>query len=381
MGRRKKTENTELMNLKPDVDIETADFSEEDKEYTKNFIEKSNLSFPKSESIRIMNGYNKGKALFKPAEEILKTVLGKKKISSSDLVNLNVDEETKESLKSVIADYRKGQELMNKAKEEMIQSLDMFIYWVISNNFKTFTRYSKDLYQEGVLGILKGIDIYDPNRTKATTFFYVYILHEMNEFINININKTSAHYSAHIVKVKRAINTFEKENREWTIKDIAQETGISPETILQAVKIIERANEVHYDNLACIEDKLSENFASPEEKYIKNEMRETIIDAIKQLSPEEQQVVILKHGLGDSEPLSYKNIFAKTGIPVDKIKKYYNSALRKLRNNRLMKKSFKNHIREEKVLNEGIVGIIPEDISNSLMEDLQNMQEEMLQAK
>lgn len=379
MGRPKKIKPDETNKKETDINNHTADeITDADKETVNEYMrKKSNGAFPKEESIRIMNSYREGKDLLKKSGEILSQAFSKDSFSQKELFSIIETTDNPEIAKAAKM-YMHGEQMIVDAKEDMIKSLDMFIYWVISNNFKTFTNYTHDLYQEGVLGILKAMDIYDANRSKATTFFHVYIIHEMNEFINRNVNKTTAHYAANITKVKKAINVFEHENRDWTIKDIAQETGISPETILQALKIIEMSNEVHYDTPAYLEDKLSENFASPEDTVIQTENKRMIAEALNKLTEDERKIVVLKHGLDGGEPCSYKNIFLATGIPVDKIKKYYNQALRKLRNNRTMKKAFGNRLKEEKALNDGTVGIVPEDIANEMMEDLMDLQNETI---
>lgn len=377
MGRLTKT-NCEKRNTKvSDSKITSTDeFTQEDREMVNEFLrKKGNGAFPKEDSIRIMNSYKAGKELLEKSTKILNRAFSKDSFSERELFSII---KTSDDIELVNAAkmYLDGDRLVVDAKEEMIRSLDMFIYWVINNNFKTFTNYTHDLYQEGVLGILKAIDTYDATRAKATTFFHVYIIHEMNEFINHNVNKTTAHYAANIGKVKKAINVFEHENRDWTIKDIAQETGISAETILQTLKIIDMSNEVHYETTAYLEDKMPENHASPEEMAIRKENRHLVAEALNKLTEEERTVVVLKHGLDGGEPLSYKNIFLTTGIPVDKIKRYYNKALRKLRNNRGMKRAFGNRLKEESALNSGVVGIVPEDIADDMMNDLMNLQSE-----
>lgn len=328
----------------------------------------------KKDPIEIMNTYNDGKILIDVAEEPIKALfsLGKKdKITTSMLFGKAPDGINEDDYRNLIDTYKKGVGIVNQAKEEMIAKLDMFIYYVIERNFNTFKKYTKDLYQEGVVGILKGIDTYNPEKSKPTTFFYIYIVHEMTEFINLNINKTTSHYSANIVKVKKAMNRFEREGRKPTVKDIAQETGISAETIAQAINIMESSNEVHYDTVDYLDSQMSQRYSSPEEEYLKNETIELIQSAINLLPVDEGNVVRLKYGLSGEEPMSYKNISIRLGIQIDKVKKLNSAALRKLRRSRIISGNFKNLQKEEKALNDTLIGVVPITVAETLMQVLE----------
>ena len=149
------------------------------------------VEVPKKTAIEIMDIYNRGKTLGSAAEMQLKELfhLGKKdRLTTAILYGKNPDEIDTDVFNALVETYQKGQKLMQDAKEDMVNLLDMFIYYVIERKFNTFKKYTKDLYQEGVVGILKGIDAYKPEKGKPTTFFYIYIVHEMTEFINLNIN-------------------------------------------------------------------------------------------------------------------------------------------------------------------------------------------------
>ena len=333
----------------------------------------------KKDVYEIMDTYNQGKVLAQSVEETLRVLLKlkkKDKLVTSSLLSKAPDGISESDFKELVDTFMKGNALMTKAKEEMINKLDMFIYYIIEKQFNTFKKYTKDLYQEGIVGILKGIDTYNPQKSKPTTFFYIYIIHEMTEFINMNINKTTSHYSANIVRVKKAINHFEREGREWTIKDIAQETRISAETIAQALNIMESANEVHYDTVDYLDSQMSQRCPSPEEEYLKNERSQIIQMAVDMLPEDEANVIKLRYGLSGEEAMAYKTIATRLNIQIDKVKKLHNSGIRRLRNNRVINGNFKNLKKEEQALNSSMIGIIPVGTAEKIMDDLDAIFEE-----
>lgn len=324
------------------------------------------------DAIEIMGEYNNGKKMVASVEPIIRTLhnLQKKDKMSESLLMTIPEGYDKNAYMELVNTYKEGMTIMKNSKEKMIEKLDMFVYYIIGRNFSTFKKFTKDLYQEGILGILKGFDAYNPEKSKPTTYFYIYIVHEMTEFVNLNVNKTTSHYAANIVKVKKAINHFEKAGRDWTIKDIAQETGISAETITQALNIMESSNEMHYETTDYLDAQISKRNPSPEEEYIKNEISQMLQDSIDTLDINEANVIRLKYGLSGEEPMSYKNIAARLGIQIDKIKKYHSAGIRKLRRCKIINGNFKGLRREEKALNDSQIGIIPIKAAEAIMDEV-----------
>ena len=324
------------------------------------------------DAIEIMDEYNNGKKMVASVEPIIRTLHNlQKKDNMSESILMTIPEGyDRNAYMELVNTYKEGMTIMKNSKEKMIEKLDMFVYYIIGRNFSTFKKFTKDLYQEGILGILKGFDAYNPEKSKPTTYFYIYIVHEMTEFVNLNVNKTTSHYAANIVKVKKAINHFEKAGRDWTIKDIAQETGISAETITQALNIMESSNEMHYETTDYLDAQISKRNPSPEEEYIKNEISQMLQDSIDTLDINEANVIRLKYGLSGEEPMSYKNIAARLGIQIDKIKKYHSAGIRKLRRCKIINGNFKGLKREEKALNDSQIGIIPIKAAEAIMDEV-----------
>ena len=279
----------------------------------------------------------------------------------------NVD---KKEFKKVVKDYLTASHFVKESKEKMIEKLEYLVYYIINKNFSTFKKYTKELYQEGILGILASMKKYDYEKSSPSTYFFNYILHQMNDFVNFQINKTSPHYATHITKIKKAINSLEKEGKEVTVIGVAQITKFSAETIVQSMKIMELSNEMHYETIDVLESNLSETFQSPEEEFVKNEIVEIIRSAVNELPEDEKNVINLKFGLLDGVQLSYKSISETLGIQIDRVKKLNASAIRKLKKNKLILDNFGNMKKSNKVLNQSLVGIIPIEAGEKLFDEI-----------
>ena len=166
--------------MKKNSNIELFETDEviEDAEEFDGEIEKINLAETNEESStkspeEIMDKYNKGKFMATRAEAIIRSILNldeSKKIPNIILKPEKVEDYLAEAYDQAVKEYNEGMQMTLQAKEEMIIKLDMFIYYVIEGRFSTFKKYTKDLYQEGILGILKGIDSYDASKSKPTTY-------------------------------------------------------------------------------------------------------------------------------------------------------------------------------------------------------------------
>lgn len=325
--------------------------------------------------VKIMALYRQGKDIINSTNDTMRSIynLSEKAKVPEKYFNIPNDKMSADELKDLKEYRQQGKNICQQANTQMVDKLEMFIYAIINKRFTTFKKYTKDLFQEGVIGILKGIDGYDPTRSKPTTYFYIYILHEQNEFLNNLVNRTTSHYATSIVKIKKILNEFEKDGRVTTVKDIAQETGIPAETVAQALNIMKNSNLVHYENDDFLDSQMSERYHSPEEQYLEKESVILLNKAIDTLLPDEANVIRLKFGLTGLAPMSYKNIAETLNLQIDRVKKYNASGIRKLRKSKIINGNFANLKGERKALNGNMVGIVPVDAGEKLMDELESL--------
>ena len=91
---------------------------------------------------------------------------------------------------------------MNKY-EEVISSSSGLIYMIINKYFNNYDR--EDLYQVGVIGVIKAYNNYKKNKnTKFSTYAYKYIYGEIYNYIN---NYKNIKVSKDYIKLYKKINT------------------------------------------------------------------------------------------------------------------------------------------------------------------------------
>lgn len=265
--------------------------------------------------------------------------------------------------------------LRQESLNEAIEELKSFVHYVIKKKYSTYGKYYEDLVQEGCIGIMKGMEKYDPVKSLPTTFFNLYIIHEMSKFIDTEVNKTTSHYSSNLTKINRVIDKFEAQSKKWTPTDIAVETGLNMETVIQCLHIKEYKNEMYYETEEILEANISERNPSPEQQFIENEKMEVLYNSISTLLPEEIQVLKYRYGLAGSKTISYKEIAKEMNISIEKVRKYRHDAIRKLRHKATMRNVFRDYIADSETnsITENDISLIPEDIATNLMDELQEI--------
>lgn len=267
-------------------------------------------------------------------------------------------------------------EIRSQALADAISELEGFVHYIIKKKYSTYGKYYEDLVQEGKIGIMEGMKKYDPNITLPSTYFNVYIIHEISKFIDTEINRTTSHYSSNLMKINKVIDRFSQEGRDWSPSDIAVETGIKMETIIQCLQIKECNKEKYYESTEMMEKDITQKDKSPEEQVLENEKLNTLYQAIGSLEPIERTVIMMKYGIGYPTTYSYKTISEELGVPIEKIKKIRHDCIRKLKNNTRIRTFFKDFSKdnEKNLLNAAEISIIPEKVAERTMDELEKIE-------
>lgn len=308
---------------------------------------------------------------FEKFEEEENKTEGKKVFKSSDHA-----EKVRKHFIEICDKFNSGDEnLRHEAIEEAIEELKSFVHYVIKKKYSTYGKYYEDLVQEGMVGIIKGLEKYNPHKSMPTTFFNLYIIHEMSKYIDTEVNKTTSHYSSNLTRINRVIDKFEQQGRKWNETDIAVETGLNMETVIQCLHIKEYKNEMYYETDEILEANISEHSDSPEQQFVKNERMAILYKSIGTLLPEEIQVLKYRYGLLGAQTISYKEIAKEMGVSIEKVRKYRHDAIKKLRHKSAMRSVFKDYINESEnaTITETDIAIIPDDMINNQMKELEEI--------
>lgn len=133
---------------------------------------------------------------------------------------------------------------MNKY-EEIIKVNSGLIYMIINKYFKGYDK--EDLYQVGVIGVIKAYNNYKNNHnTKFSTYAFKYIYGEMYNYINnIKSIKVSNEYVTLYKKIRTASNILsQKLMKEPSVNELAMFLEIDPFIIENVIKAMNKVDSL-----------------------------------------------------------------------------------------------------------------------------------------
>ena len=247
---------------------------------------------------------------------------------------------TKEQLHEIMRKYKEGSETDRKdATEEMLGILESYILNLITKKYFTFTKkHMDDLLGQAYYGAMKGMEGYDPDKGKPTTWFSKYILHELTAYTT-QLSNNSQHYSNAWKKISECINKRAKRGLGYTETDIYLETGLPIKTIkkclaMQEISTVslyssERYKEIPSDYNTDPQTQVMDKLRHEELNDMLFGNKDKKIKSI--LTKDERDVIWLVYGFGNEGRQSNKQIEALTGIPRHQVAKILASAQKKIK--------------------------------------------------
>ena len=145
-------------------------------------------------------------------------------------------------------------ELLKKAKQGDKKSRDMLVeeniglVWSIVRRFGSRGYEYDDLFQIGVIGLMKAIDYFNTDyNVKFSTYAVPMITGEIRRFLRDDgMVKVSRQIKDHAYKVHQAREKlFSKLGREANVQELADETGIALEDVIVAMETNTEVDSLH----------------------------------------------------------------------------------------------------------------------------------------
>jgi len=198
----------------------------------------------------------------------------------------------------------------------------------------------EDLIQEGNLGLLEGIERFDPERGfRLTTYVSWWIrlaiqraLEQKSQPVRIPANKQEQ-----LKKIKNYRFSYEiKNGRPPTNAEMARSLKIKGTAIDSLLRLdatfhsLDQADDDESPNLLqVLEDP---NATNPQDRIMEHEMQHQLSVAMKVLSDKERNVLTHRYGLMDERKgLSLRQIGRLIGLSAEGVRRIEEQALRKLR--------------------------------------------------
>ncbi len=239
---------------------------------------------------------------------------------------------------ATLAEKEEAEADAQRARDRMIRS-NLRLVVNIAKNYSNRGMPLSDLIEEGNLGLLRAVEGFDPDQgTRFSTYGSWWIKQAIKRAL---INAVQPiHIPAYMVdmiaRFKQAQETFiEREGRQPDLKELADEMKI-PE---RKVRIIKRAVKAFSSPTQSGDAEtglpLSEVLADtrgpkPGDAVFSNSENKMLQRLLEQIDPREAEILRLRYGLDEGEPMTLKDIGKKVGLTRERVRQIEHEALRRL---------------------------------------------------